>query len=99
MIGKQHGTRAASPLEPGYSRPPGKRSILGLAVKHSSIGGVRSMTASGDDPVANIIEWPGKRRPMPDGGAAGPAGDPSGGEGREADTGVVAPDEGDGGSA
>jgi len=27
------------------------------------------MTASGDDPVANIIDWPGKRRPMPDGGA------------------------------
>ena len=75
VMGKQHGTRAASPLEPGYSRPPGKRSILGLAVKHSSIGRVRSMngsmTASGDDPVANIIDWPGKRRPMPDGGVAG----------------------------
>ena len=72
VMGKQHGTRAASPLEPGYSRPPGKRSNFGLAVKHSSIGRVRSMTASGDDPVANIIEWPGKRRPMPDGATPPP---------------------------
>jgi hypothetical protein len=57
----------------GYQLDPGKRSILGLALKHSSIGRVRSMTrgsASGDDPVANIIDWPGKRRPMPDGGVA-----------------------------
>jgi len=56
----------------GCRLDPSKRSILGLALKHSSIGRVRSMngsmTASGDDPVANIIDWPGKRRPMPDGG-------------------------------
>ena len=45
----------------GYGRSKDKRSILGIALASSA----SSMTASGRDPVANIIAWPAKRRPAP----------------------------------
>jgi putative DNA primase/helicase len=76
----------------GYQLDPGKRLILGIALKHS-VSRMTGGSGSGGGPVAGrkIVEF--KRRqaaprgPVPDGGVAG--GTPA----------AVVPDEGDGGSA
>jgi putative DNA primase/helicase len=85
--------------ERGYQRDPGKRLILGIALKNSIMGRVHSMNRGRGSPVADIpdaevearkiVEFSSRsarRRPVPDGGVAGPTGDPSG-EGAKADEG------------
>jgi phage/plasmid-associated DNA primase len=66
--------------ERGYKLDPGKREILGIVLRASCLripipdsalkgSDAQAKTGSETDPDTNVIDWPGKRRASPDGGA------------------------------